>query len=192
MVHGGPLRGTGASTPLTSGSDTSHILTWESIPAIADCRLQGTAGSPTGAALQRAAQLLYLKEPLFATANFTLYKSEKYGIITERSSNGRIKYGPVAQLGERSVRIREVESSSLFRSTTSRLAFASLLFYIYCQLDHVFPVFPTFCAEVLKLVKGHVKLCFLHIITVDVDRFNELRDYHFLRGKSAVVVKAGP
>ena len=26
-------------------------------------------------------------------------------------------YGPVAQLGERSVRIREVESSSLFRST---------------------------------------------------------------------------
>ena len=29
-------------------------------------------------------------------------------------------YGPVAQLGERSVRIREVESSSLFRSTISR------------------------------------------------------------------------
>ena len=126
MVHGGPLRGTGASTPLTSGSDTSHILTWESIPAIADCRLQGTAGSPTGAALQRAAQLLYLKEPLFATANFTLYKSEKYGIITERSASAKIKYGPVAQLGERSVRIREVESSSLFRSTTSpRTAYRS-------------------------------------------------------------------
>ena len=28
-------------------------------------------------------------------------------------------HGPVAQLGERSVRIREVESSSLFRSTSS-------------------------------------------------------------------------
>ena len=33
-------------------------------------------------------------------------------------SNGKyMVYGPVAQLGERSVRIREVESSSLFRST---------------------------------------------------------------------------
>ena len=118
MVHGGPLRGTGASTPLTTGSDTSHILAWESIPAIADCRLQGTAGSPTGAALQRAASLLYRKAAICATVNFPLYKSGKYGIITERSASAKIKYGPVAQLGERSVRIREVESSSLFRSTT--------------------------------------------------------------------------
>ena len=31
--------------------------------------------------------------------------------------NVQVTYGPVAQLGERSVRIREVESSSLFRST---------------------------------------------------------------------------
>ena len=119
MVHGGPLRGTGASTPLTTGSDTSHILAWESIPAIADCRLQGTAGSPTGAALQRAASLLYRKAAICATVNFPLYKSGKYGIITERSASAKIKYGPVAQLGERSVRIREVESSSLFRSTTT-------------------------------------------------------------------------
>ena len=32
-------------------------------------------------------------------------------------------FGPVAQLGERSVRIREVESSSLFRSTTNKHTF---------------------------------------------------------------------
>ena len=32
----------------------------------------------------------------------------------------RIRNGPVAQLGERSVRIREVESSSLFRSTIQK------------------------------------------------------------------------
>ena len=32
-------------------------------------------------------------------------------------------FGPVAQLGERSVRIREVESSSLFRSTTKETSF---------------------------------------------------------------------
>ncbi len=33
------------------------------------------------------------------------------------SRDPSISYGPVAQLGERSVRIREVESSNLFRST---------------------------------------------------------------------------
>ena len=41
----------------------------------------------------------------------------------------KINYGPVAQLGERSVRIREVESSNLFRSTKNRLAYAGLFFY---------------------------------------------------------------
>ena len=35
----------------------------------------------------------------------------------------------VSRSGERSVRIREVEGSSPFGSTTDRLAYASLLFY---------------------------------------------------------------
>ena len=34
--------------------------------------------------------------------------------------NRRRKFGPIAQLGERSVRIREVEGSNPFRSTTDR------------------------------------------------------------------------
>ena len=46
---------------LPGADGTSYILSWESIPAIADCRLQGTAGSPTGAALQRAAGVFYYK-----------------------------------------------------------------------------------------------------------------------------------
>ena len=41
------------------------------------------------------------------------------------------RVGPVAQLGERSVRIREVESSNLFRSTSFEIPAAVL-----------FPVFP--------------------------------------------------
>ena len=40
--------------------------------------------------------------------------TKRQGPMIEQSL---ISYGPVAQLGERSVRIREVESSSLFRST---------------------------------------------------------------------------
>ena len=170
MVHGGPLRGTGASTPLTTGSDTSHILAWESIPAIADCRLQGTAGSPTGAALQRAASLLYRKAAICATVNFPLYKSGKYGIITERSASAKIKYGPVAQLGERSVRIREVESSSLFRSTTipqnhvfcgifyyrGRIAFGSFLsclIQVFVIRYDQHPACPTYAAYTPKQCK---------------------------------------
>ena len=51
-------------------------------------------------------------------------------------------FGPVAQLGERSVRIREVESSSLFRSTKigkhhKALAnFTYSLFTIPSSLNH--------------------------------------------------------
>ena len=35
------------------------------------------------------------------------------------------RYGPVAQLGARSVRIREVEGSNPFRSTMQKAAFVS-------------------------------------------------------------------
>ena len=35
--------------------DTSHTLIRGFIPAVADCRLQGTAGSPTSAALPKTA-----------------------------------------------------------------------------------------------------------------------------------------
>lgn len=44
-------------------------------------------------------------------------------------------FGPVAQLGERTVRIRKVESSILFGSTTSEQALYRLLrFFFFCGL----------------------------------------------------------
>ena len=57
MVRGFPLRKTGSSTLLTEVSNTVHTLGREFVPAIADCRLQGTAGSPTSAALSKVTQI---------------------------------------------------------------------------------------------------------------------------------------
>ena len=65
-----------------------------------------------------------------------LQKIESYAII-DLSFSGTDFHGDVAQLGERTVRIRKVESSILFVSTMpfgarqniSRLAAAGLLFY---------------------------------------------------------------
>ena len=51
MVHGSPLRETDSSTPLAGTGDTVQPLIREFIPAVADCRLQGTAISPTSATL---------------------------------------------------------------------------------------------------------------------------------------------
>ena len=51
MVHGISLRGTDSSSPLIRVRQHSSFLGWEFIPAVADCRLQGTADSPTSAAL---------------------------------------------------------------------------------------------------------------------------------------------
>ena len=55
MVHGIPLRGTGFLITAYMGQTIQrHILGREFIPAVADCRLQGTADSPTSAALSQA------------------------------------------------------------------------------------------------------------------------------------------
>jgi len=51
MVHELGLRKTGASTPLWRGSNTTRVRVAEFTPAVADCGLQGTAGSPASAAL---------------------------------------------------------------------------------------------------------------------------------------------
>ena len=53
MVHGSPLRKTDASTPLIRTDKTARTRVWEFIPAIADCRSQGTAISPTSATLSQ-------------------------------------------------------------------------------------------------------------------------------------------
>ena len=55
MVHRTLLRETESSTPLTEACDTGHYLNRKFTPAIADCRLQDTAGSPASAALSNAA-----------------------------------------------------------------------------------------------------------------------------------------
>ena len=79
---------------------------------------------------------VWLENPDFA--NFPLYKSIFSGIIIKRLSPGWILHRPhtsthglVAQLGERSVRIREVEGSSPFESTTSpRTAYRSRRLFV--------------------------------------------------------------
>ena len=64
--------------------------------------------------------------------------------------------GPVAQLGERSVRIREVESSNLFRSTKNRLANASLFFYaVTWMATSSFSIPPHCVSNVLKSSTTH-------------------------------------
>ena len=52
----------------------------------------------------------------------------KYLVYYSSAAGNADEYGPVAQLGERSVRIREVEGSSPFRSTRWTLHEHLLLF----------------------------------------------------------------
>ena len=53
MVHGSPLRETDPSTPLIRTATQRNTRVREFIPAVADCRLQGTAISPTSATLSQ-------------------------------------------------------------------------------------------------------------------------------------------
>ena len=75
---------------------TEHILVREFIPAVADCRLQGTAGSPTSAALSKVTLILYYKIPTISMKIF-LYKIRKCAIIQKLSA--KTASGGVAQLG---------------------------------------------------------------------------------------------
>ena len=70
MIHGFPLRRTESSTLLTGGRRHKHFLMREFIPAIADCRLQGTADSPTSAALSKATVLYYYNKAIMANIFF--------------------------------------------------------------------------------------------------------------------------
>ena len=107
MVHRRPLRKTKPSTLLAAVRRHIEYPGAGVRPRYSGLRVQGTAGSPTST----APGAYYTPRTGFYQVG--LYKSGICDIMHERPRGG------VAQLGERSVRIREVEGSNPFVSTTS-------------------------------------------------------------------------
>ena len=110
MVHGGPLRGTGASTPLTWGR--RHIV-YPLVgihPCYSGLQVTGHRWLPDWCSLAKGRGSILLQKLILINIDFNSLQIRKMCYNVQA-------LGPVAQLGERSVRIREVESSSLFRST---------------------------------------------------------------------------
>ena len=90
--------------------------------------LRETGSAAACGGLVQIVYLLYYTLPELSTEIFTfpkisLYKSGKYGIISFAAGIPAAN-GGVAQLGERTVRIRKVESSILFVSTKNHLSSA--------------------------------------------------------------------
>ena len=113
MVHGGPLRGTGASTPLTWGR--RHIV-YPLVgihPCYSGLQVTGHRWLPDWCSLAKGRGSILLQKLILINIDF-------YSLQIRKMCYNVQALGPVAQLGERSVRIREVESSSLFRSTKWR------------------------------------------------------------------------
>ena len=119
MVHGSTLRKTGSSTLLTGVR--RHIAHPRSgiRPCCSGLQVKGTAGSPTSAALSKATLVFYYTRKELSTGRFVndFFLFTKDGFVCIILKHSKIPYGPVAQLGARSVRIREVEGSNPFRST---------------------------------------------------------------------------
>jgi hypothetical protein len=119
MVHGSTLRKTGSSTLLTGVR--RHIAHPRSgiRPCYSGLQVKGTAGSPTSAALSKATLVFYYTRKELSTGRFVndFFLFTKDGFVCIILKHSKIPYGPVAQLGARSVRIREVEGSNPFRST---------------------------------------------------------------------------
>ena len=112
MVHRGPLRGTGASTPLTWGR--RHIV-YPLVgihPCYSGLQVTGHRWLPDWCSLAKGRGSILLQKLILINIDFNSLQIRKMCYNVQA-------LGPVAQLGERSVRIREVESSSLFRSTTT-------------------------------------------------------------------------
>ena len=140
-VHGATLRRTGLSSLLIQ---VRRHITRPGVGIHSRCsglRAEGTANSPTSAALLRSEAehgkmyftilfafsqqqfsqnkhfckfFRFSSKNRFSPVKNPLYKNRKGGY----NSKATREYGPVAQLGERSVRIREVEGSSPFGSTS--------------------------------------------------------------------------
>ena len=51
---------------------------------------------------------------------------------------------------------------------------------------------PAFCCHCLELLKGNVKFDFQCVISIDVDRFDELRNNHLLCSKGTAIIEIGP
>ena len=109
MVHRGPLRGTGASTPLTWGR--RHIV-YPLVgihPCYSGLQVTGHRWLPDWCSLAKGRGSILLQKLILINIDF-------YSLQIRKMCYNVQALGPVAQLGERSVRIREVESSSLFLS----------------------------------------------------------------------------
>ena len=128
MVHGSTLRRTDSSLPLIWVRQHSARPGAGIHPCCSGLQVQGTANSPTSATLFRARSakqvLVIIQYPTGiinnSSAIFFFFSQFDRKILFTISENLAIiskLFGPVAQLGARSVRIREVEGSNPFRST---------------------------------------------------------------------------
>lgn len=132
---------------------------------------------------------------LFAR-NISLYKLKKSDIINGYSQWENKTYGRLAQLGERCVRIAEVESSNLLSSTSSKASkMLALLFYFYCQncICSGLPCSLRFALQIqrLKFLKRYTELYVDFMITPHTNGFYKLGHDHFLGLKDAVIVCFG-
>ena len=111
-----------------------------------------------------------------------------------------VAFGPVAQLGERSVRIREVDGSIPFRSTIyeeicKRISsFFALMLCVQakrCVFDlYVFT--ELHAAETLELIKGDVEVLFDIVVPADEDGLDKLRHNHFLCHERDFAIQVRP
>ena len=95
---------------------------------------------------------------------------------------------------ERSVRIREVEGSNPFGSTKDRFVRASLSFLcrdIYQRL-FICSLILALCCHCAELLKGDIKFNFQCVISIDINRFDELGNNHLLCSKVTVVIEVSP
>ena len=85
-------------------------------------------------------------------------------------------YGPVAQLGARSVRIREVEGSNPFRSTTKQTCMCKSAF-LCGNVDHrlfIDPLILALSGQSFEFIESHIEFNFQRIVPIHINRLDKL------------------